>query len=162
MNKTYLEKGMYCKAQNQNTGEWITGTYIGRGLFIFPTDEPEGIEDESGAWVSPVREDTICRATGRENEFEYDVVMVTGEEYKTENGENKVFIIVYDEQTMGWALQLLFVKTENGNKGVFNWLEDRQYITSLSNLHPSRIIKLGSVKEDKYWKEEWERCVEER
>ena len=139
MNQAYQNQGMYCKAQNCFTNEWITGTYIGKGLVLFPSDEPENHKDESDMYVSQVKLDTICRSTGRENEFEYDVVQLIDD-------DEDAYLIIYSDEDLAW--QMLSIYSSD--------------MINLGEIKPDQYVKLGNIKEDDYWRKEWERQSEKR
>lgn len=139
MNESYQNHGMYCKAQNCHTNKWITGTYIGKGLVLFPSDEPENAEKSNGMYVSQVKLDSICRSTGRKNEFEYDVVQLVDD-------EEDAYLIVYSDEDLAWQMLSIYASD----------------MIDLGEIKPSQYVKLGNIKEDDYWRKEWERQSEER
>lgn len=136
MNQTYQNQGMYCKAQNCFTNEWITGTYIGKGLVLFPRCE---LEDHGTMYGCQVKEDTICKSTGRENEFEYDVVQFVDD-------DEDVYLIVYSDEDLAWQMLSIYASD----------------MIDLGEIKPDQYVKLGNIKEDDYWRKEWERQSEER
>ena len=136
MNQTYQNCGMYCKAQNYDTNKWITGTYIGKGWLLFPRCEPA---DHSGMHGCQVKEDTICQSTGRENEFEYDVVQLVDD-------DEDVYLIIYNDEDLAW--QMLSIYSSD--------------MIDLGEIKPDQYVKLGNIKEDDYWRKEWERQSEKR
>lgn len=138
MNKLYQDNGMYCRAQNQRDNKWITGTYIGKGLVLFPSDEPKNHEDENGMCVSQVKFNSICRSTGRENEFEYDVVQFVDD-------DEDAYLIVYSDEDLTWQMLSIYAHD----------------MIDLGEIKPDRYVKLGNIKEDDYWRGEWERQNEE-
>ena len=134
MNKLYKGNGMYCKARNCCTNEWVTGTYIGKGLILFPSDKPENHEDEHGMYVSQVKLNSICRSTGRENEFEYDVVQLIDD-------DEDAYLIIYSDEDLAWQMLSIY-----GHDMI-----------DLGEVKPDRYVKLGNIKEYDYWRKEWEK-----
>ena len=90
-------------------------------------------------YVSQVKLDTICRSTGRENEFEYDVVQLV-------DNDEDTYLIIYSDEDLAW--QMLSIYSSD--------------MIDLGEIKPDQYVKLGNIKEDDYWRKEWERQSEER
>ena len=102
----------------------------------YPRCEPA---DHSGMYGCQVKEDTICQSTGRENEFEYDVVQLVDD-------DEDVYLIIYNDEDLAW--QMLSVYGSD--------------MIDLGEIKPDQYVKLGNIKEDDYWRREWERQSEKR
>lgn len=138
MNKFYQDNGMYCRAQNQCGNKWFVGTYIGNEWLLFPRCGSEERENANlcGCQIKP---ESICRSTGRENEFEYDVVQLI-------NDDEDAYLIIYSDEDLAW--QMLSIYSSD--------------MIDLGEIKPDQYVKLGNIKEDDYWRKEWKRQSEER
>lgn len=132
MNEIHQQQGMFCKAQSNWTNEWITGTYIGNNLVLHPSDQPKYLN--CSLYASTIKEDTICKSTGRENEFEYDVVQLV-------NDDEDAYLIVYSDEDLAWHMLSIYSSD----------------MIDLGEIKPDQYVKLGNIKEDDYWRKEWER-----
>lgn len=133
MNKFYQDNGMYCRAQNQCGNKWFVGTYIGNEWLLFPRC------DNATLYGCQIKPESICRSTGRENEFEYDVVQLIDD-------DEDAYLIIYSDEDLAW--QMLSIYSSD--------------MIDLGEIKPDQYVKLGNIKEDDSWRKEWERQSEER
>lgn len=138
MNKINKELGMLCKAETQITNEWIVGTYIGSGFVLLQNDERNNAIKEKSMHIGQVKQNSICRSTGRKNEFEYDVVQLVDD-------DEDAYLIVYSDEDLAWQMLSIYAHD----------------MIDLGEIKPSQYVKLGNIKEDDYWRKEWERQSEE-
>lgn len=138
MNKFYQDNGMYCRAQNQCDNKWFVGTYIGNKWLLFPRCGSEEREN-ANLYGCQIKPESICRSTGRENEFEYDVVQLIDD-------DEDAYLIIYSDEDLAW--QMLSIYSSN--------------MIDLGEIKTDQYVKLGNIKEDDYWRKEWERQNEER
>ncbi len=133
MNKFYQDNGMYCRAQNQCGNKWFVGTYIGNEWLLFPRC------DNATLYGCQIKPESICRSTGRENEFEYDVVQLIDD-------DEDAYLIIYSDEDLAW--QMLSIYSSD--------------MIDLGEIKPDQYVKLGNIKEDDYWRKEWKRHSEKR
>lgn len=133
MNKLYQDNGMYCRAQNQRGNKWFVGTYIGNEWLLFPR------KNNATVYGCQIKPESICRSTGRENEFEYDVVQLIDD-------DEDAYLIIYSDEDLAW--QMLSIYSSD--------------MIDLGEIKPDQYVKLGNIKEDDYWRKEWERQSEKR
>ena len=136
MNQLYQMNGLYCRAKNHCNDKWFIGTYIGNEWLLFPRRESEDSDNMYGCKIKP---DSICRSTGRENEFEYDVVQLVDD-------DEDAYLIIYSDEDLAWQMLSIYGSD----------------MIDLGEIKPSQYVKLGNIKEDDYWRKEWERQSEER
>lgn len=91
MNKLYQDNGMYCRAQNQCDNKWFVGTYIGNEWLLFPRT------DNTAVYGCQIKPESVCRSTGRENEFEYDVIQLVDD-------DEDVYLIIYNDEDLAWQM----------------------------------------------------------
>lgn len=131
MNKFYQDNGMYCRAQNQCDNKWFVGTYIGNERLLFPRRGSEEREN-ANLYGCQIKPESICRSTGRENEFEYDVVQLIDD-------DEDAYLIIYSDEDLAW--QMLSIYSSN--------------MIDLGEIKTDQYVKLGNIKEDDYWRKEW-------
>ena len=138
MNKLYQDNGMYCRAQNHCDNKWFVGTYIGNEWLLFQGYGSEE-KDNANMYGCQIKPESICRSTGRENEFEYDVVQLIDD-------DEDAYLIIYSDEDLAW--QMLSIYSSD--------------MIDLGEIKPDQYVKLGNIKEDDSWRKDWERQNEER
>lgn len=96
-------------------------------------------KDNANMYGCQIKPESICRSTGRENEFEYDVVQLIDD-------DEDAYLIIYSDEDLAW--QMLSIYSSD--------------MINLGEIKPDQYVKLGNIKEDDSWRKEWERQSEER